>query len=408
METLRDFKRTLALLISTLFRVISMLFQWGRLEMGRQRRFKIPLWLYLIIAGGVVTFIALLIALLVHWSGIVLQDWGNLQQNPTDETKKKFDASLEIVKVIVGGAGTFATIVGGVILFLNFRVANKTVALAESRLITERFSKAVEQLGSEKIEVRLGGIYTLERIAYDSSQDYWTIMEILTSFIQEKTIDKITKKQIEDKARQMWQNNGADNGCSWENYADEADLLLQSFLITKDIMAALTVVAKRQFKDSPYNRIDLRNVNLIGAKLACFDLSRAKLSNAKLINTDLSSVNFYNTNLDGANLSGADLTGARHLDFAYLSSVNLSGVDLSNVDLSGVKFSGADLSDAYNLTPDQLKDAKLCRTILPTGIGIDPNRDCKELGIPENQSIPSPPRKRHIYSYSPKKFLKHK
>jgi hypothetical protein len=127
-----------------------------------------------------------------------------------------------------------------------------------------------------------------------------------------------------------------------------------------------------------------------------------------LINTDLSSVNFYNTNLDGANLSGADLTGARHLDFAYLSSVNLSGVDLSNVDLSGVKFSGADLSDAYNLTPDQLKDAKLCRTILPTGIGIDPNRDCKELGIPENQSIPSPPRKRHIYSYSPKKFLKHK
>ena len=33
------------------------------------------------------------------------------------------------------------------------------------RRITETFSKAVEQLGSEKMEVRVGGIYTLERLA---------------------------------------------------------------------------------------------------------------------------------------------------------------------------------------------------------------------------------------------------
>jgi hypothetical protein len=33
------------------------------------------------------------------------------------------------------------------------------------RRITESFSKAAEQLASEKIEARLGGIYTLERIS---------------------------------------------------------------------------------------------------------------------------------------------------------------------------------------------------------------------------------------------------
>jgi hypothetical protein len=36
------------------------------------------------------------------------------------------------------------------------------------RRITESFSKAVEQLGSDKIETRLGGIYTLELIARES------------------------------------------------------------------------------------------------------------------------------------------------------------------------------------------------------------------------------------------------
>jgi hypothetical protein len=49
------------------------------------------------------------------------------------------------------------------------------------RRITESFSKAVEQLGSDKLEVRLGGIYSLERISKESPDDYWTVMESLTA-----------------------------------------------------------------------------------------------------------------------------------------------------------------------------------------------------------------------------------
>lgn len=63
----------------------------------------------------------------------------------------------------------------------------RNVKIAEEKQITERFSKAVELLGSDKIDIRLGGIYALERIAKDSPKDHWTIMEVLTSFIQEKS-----------------------------------------------------------------------------------------------------------------------------------------------------------------------------------------------------------------------------
>jgi hypothetical protein len=55
------------------------------------------------------------------------------------------------------------------------------------RRITESFSKAVEQLGSEKLEVRLGGIYSLERISKESPDDYWTVMENLTAFARERS-----------------------------------------------------------------------------------------------------------------------------------------------------------------------------------------------------------------------------
>jgi hypothetical protein len=45
------------------------------------------------------------------------------------------------------------------------------------RRITDSFTKAVELLGKPELEVRLGAIYALERIARESKRDYWPIIE---------------------------------------------------------------------------------------------------------------------------------------------------------------------------------------------------------------------------------------
>ena len=93
---------------------------------------------------------------------------------------------------------TLAHIIGGAVIFVGayhawMQVSNqiasneRTSAVAESGQITERFTRAVEQLGDEKLEVRLGGIYALERIACDSKRDQWTVVEVLTAFVREKT-----------------------------------------------------------------------------------------------------------------------------------------------------------------------------------------------------------------------------
>jgi hypothetical protein len=44
----------------------------------------------------------------------------------------------------------------------------RSFALNRAGQITDRFTKAIEQLGHEELDVRLGGIYALERIARDS------------------------------------------------------------------------------------------------------------------------------------------------------------------------------------------------------------------------------------------------
>ena len=51
------------------------------------------------------------------------------------------------------------------------------------------FNRAVDQLGSEKLEVRLGPIYTLKRISRDQQYvDYKVpILETLAAFVRERT-----------------------------------------------------------------------------------------------------------------------------------------------------------------------------------------------------------------------------
>jgi hypothetical protein len=38
--------------------------------------------------------------------------------------------------------------------------------------VTDRYAKAIEQLGSGRLDVCIGGIYALERIAHESPRAY--------------------------------------------------------------------------------------------------------------------------------------------------------------------------------------------------------------------------------------------
>src|SRR5689334_64926 len=61
--------------------------------------------------------------------------------------------------------------------------------LSREGQVTDRYTKAIEQLGSDKLDVRIGGIYALERIARDSAKDHPTVMEVLTAFVREHSLE---------------------------------------------------------------------------------------------------------------------------------------------------------------------------------------------------------------------------
>jgi hypothetical protein len=67
--------------------------------------------------------------------------------------------------------------------------AQKELRLTRQGQITERFTRAIEQRGSEKLEIRLGSIYALEQIDKESPERAYhgTVMEVLTAYVRENS-----------------------------------------------------------------------------------------------------------------------------------------------------------------------------------------------------------------------------
>ena len=119
-------------------------------------------------------------------------------------------------------------------------------------------------------------------------------------------------------------------------------------------------------------RLNLRDVSLIGANLEGstligVDLSHALLKGAELKDVDLScalliKTNLESANLQGANLKGADLAGA-NLNDANLMGANLSGANLTDANLQATNLEGANLTDA-SLANAKLHGANIAHGIL--------------------------------------------
>jgi len=230
-----------------------------------------------------------------------------------------------------------AQIIGGVFLLAGlyssiktFDLQRQSARLLQEGQITDRFSKAIDQLGSVSaaggtdrygrpninLEMRLGGIYALERIASDSPRDHWTIMEVLMTYVRENSPAAHAAHPTPAAKTQE-----ADAGPPHPR---------------TDIQAILTVIGRRDTALDPPNRqLDLSASDLAGASL-----KEATLRNALFIKSDLSGTDLMDANLKSADLENASLEGAS-LVAADLGGANLHGANLKGADLSGADLSGA-------------------------------------------------------------------
>jgi Protein of unknown function (DUF2934)/Pentapeptide repeats (8 copies) len=254
------------------------------------------------------------------------------------------------------------------------RHKEQTDADRQQRL-TESYSKAVEQLASEKIEERLGGIYTLEQISQESLSRYWTVMETLSAFVRERSQRnyaefKKSDERISQVAYALWEQKGKPERKDDEIWAEATQ---RGEPPATDIAAVLTVIKRRDKKNWEREHINKW----------CFDLREAVLKRANLVGAHLEQATLWGAHLEEANLWGArlkeaSLIGAHleqaHLVGARLELTNLQGAHLEGANLKDAHLREANLRDTSDVSTEMLRNAHGdAATRLPNGVERPPH-----------------------------------
>jgi uncharacterized protein YjbI with pentapeptide repeats len=310
-----------------------------------------------------------LIILLAAISLIWLPYWQVSQfgiNNATENATLQNQYRITIAQILGGVAVAF----GIYFAWGNLKVTQDNLKVAQEGQITERFTRAIDQfgatdkLGNPAIEIRLGGIHALGRIATESKKDCWPIMEILTAYIRNHSPGELSKLEIKDIE------------CDEGSFEKEDPVNL-----SHDIEAILTVIRRsKQFlipTSEEQHHLDLHNTYLYQAYLQTAYLERVNFSDSYLSCATLEDANLQNAYLQSTNLKGAYLKEAKlqnadlenaNLQIANLKEANLKEANLQDVDLQRANLTGADLTranlrganlkEAKNLTVDQLSKVK--------------------------------------------------
>jgi uncharacterized protein YjbI with pentapeptide repeats len=310
------------------------------------------MWVALLVGGG----LAVLTGCIYVLPQVLIPDRSATSLTVVTDPAKRLELEDARLKQRNDVRTTLLQGLAGAVVAVGLTLTWRQIRVNQDGQITDRYTKAVDQLGSDKLDLRLGGIYALERIAKNSNDDRDTIGEILTAFVRQ---------------RSPWPPSQPGQ------YRDDFPIGQQPQLRTRaaDVQAALTVLGRGGFTRQGTFRLDLAAVdlrktalarahledaNLNGAHLEDADLIDAHLEDAGLLDAHLEDAGLLDAHLEGAHLNGAHLEGANlmeahlqgatltnaHLDGAYLNGANLKGADLGGAHLEGASLRGVSLEDA--------------------------------------------------------------
>ncbi|MFF3277502.1 pentapeptide repeat-containing protein [Streptomyces chrestomyceticus] len=289
---------------------------------------------------------------------------------------------------------TAATLSLAAFTWVSLQQVDNEQAINREGQITDRYNAAVENLGNQAQEVRLGGIYALQRIMQDSRRDYPTVIDVLSAYVRTHAVQPPKngpgpRRPAQDVEAALGVFCNRDPGWGSDRlvidlagtylrgavlrgtnltHADLTGADLSSADLGQTSGPALTRVGDPDhvratvLSGATLHRANLDNANMQAARLNDADLRHASLRHARLGSASLPQATLDHADLSGADLSGADLSNAHltqaDLGRAFLTEAKLTGAFLEGTDLSGANLRGTDL-DKAQLTGANLRGADL-------------------------------------------------
>ena len=275
------------------------------------------------------------------------------------------DDPIAQFEVVDRARRTVAAIIGSIGLaigvYINWRrmsALEQQVSTLQLGQITERFTRAIDQLGSVRAdnepapEIRAGGVRSLERIARESNDDFDPVLDILTAYLRTQC-----RWESPDPSRQYPEGYNAlpeeiMNRMDISFTIDAIVRLWSQRPMTASVPLNLecTFMPKFSLPGKSLAGANLQGAGLFLANFQYTDLQGANfedafLRRAYLRGTNLRDASFRGANLEGAGLEGTDLRGAflvgTNLSWARLDGADIRGVDFSHARLENVSLDGA-------------------------------------------------------------------
>jgi uncharacterized protein YjbI with pentapeptide repeats len=302
-----------------------------------------------------------LVVLLASWAYLQLPEWQVEQFGPGTPTEYKqlVNEYRKTVVQAIGGSGAFLLVL---IAWRNYKLIQKGQN-------TDRFTRAIDQLGKTEpdgspcVEIRLGGIYALAQLARQNSEDYTKIvLSVLAGYLVENSrrpapLESTTEFHEVISAQQgrlslleiSWLIEKMDVS-RYEILQEHLRSVGSDFLAVAEVLADLTRASGTWglvLADTYLRGVWINEADLSESILARANVSNANFEDVNLELADLKNTNWHGTSLRRANLRGADFRGAI-----------LIATRFDSADITGADFSGVDLSRALGLTTEQIRVAK--------------------------------------------------
>ncbi|MFF0012916.1 pentapeptide repeat-containing protein [Streptomyces sp. NPDC005374] len=288
---------------------------------------------------------------------------GRSLKNLSDE-KDKLEARNAVRQTLIQAAG--GLLLAGTLAAsaIAAKQAYENLDAQRDAQITDRYAKAVDQLGNKDPSVRAAAMFALARVSQDSERDRDTIIQAISAFARSNSPRPVSQEEMK---RQRGDRPRA------------------------DILAAMIALGRINLQGEA-RRLRLDEVYLVNANLRAIQLPKALFHRANLAgldasgsSTNLRNVDFSEAILTCANLSWADISSnslkdggsvnRTNLRYAILTGANLQNAKLQGALMRGARLDyanlrGADLSDVKGLKASQLEKAFIDdKTKLPESIG---------------------------------------
>jgi hypothetical protein len=248
-----------------------------------------------------------------------------------DRLKLQNDVRIGLLQAVAGVAVIAAVAVTWQQLETDRRQLRQQLEVAGSEQAAERFARALDQLGSEQLDVRLGGIYGLERIAARAAAAPATSAGGAYRMPPEANGGSGGMRGAEPPATVWW---GAEDRV-------QVFEILSAYVRTTSHRppvgpATATALAVRQPDVHAAVSVLARRTELAGDPP--LDLGGSLLPEARLGWARLAGADLRGADLRGSSLQHADLVGV-HLEQALLCGTQLQGADLRGAHLAGARAS---------------------------------------------------------------------